>query len=78
VAVGWHADLVVLDPATVAPGPIHTRFDLPGGAARLFAEAAGIDRVFVNGVEVVRDGALAGARPGTVIRSGRDTTTVEP
>ena len=78
IAEGWHADLVVLDPATVAPGPIHTRRDLPGGAARLFAEATGIERVLVGGEEVVRDGRLTDARPGTVLRSGRDTATIEP
>ena len=77
VAEGWQADLVVLDPATVAPGPIHTRRDLPGGAARLFAEAEGIDRVFVNGVEVVNEGRLTGQSPGSVLRSGRDTEAIE-
>ena len=30
LAVGAHADVVVLDPATIGPGPVHTRFDLPG------------------------------------------------
>ena len=78
VAVGWHADLVVFDPATVGPGPIHTRRDLPGGAARLFAEADGIEHVFVGGAEVVRGKRATGERPGRVLRSGRDTVTVEP
>jgi N-acyl-D-aspartate/D-glutamate deacylase len=73
IASGFHADLVVFDPATIAPGPIHTRRDLPGGAARLFAEAEGIEHVFANGVEVVRGKQLTGARPGTVLRSGRDS-----
>jgi len=49
--------------------------DDAGGAARLYAEANGIDHVFVNGVEVVRGRELTGARPGAVLRSGRDTAT---
>ena len=29
-------------PDTIAPGPVTTRFDLPGGAGRLYGEAIGI------------------------------------
>lgn len=73
IEIGWHADLVAFNPATVGPGPVHTRHDLPGGASRLFAEARGIAHVFVNGEEVVRGGELTGRLPGRVLRSGRDT-----
>ncbi len=76
VAPGWHADLVLLDPARVGPRRVHTRHDLPGGAGRLYAEADGILRVLVAGVDVVVDGELTDQRPGTVLRSGRDTETV--
>ncbi len=76
IAVGWHADLVVFDADRIRKGPIHMRFDLPGDAGRLYCEAEGISRVLVNGKVIVHNNQLTGARPGTVLRSGRDTETV--
>jgi N-acyl-D-aspartate/D-glutamate deacylase len=74
---GWHADVVVFDPEQVGLGATYTKFDLPAGAGRLYAEANGVERVFANGIEIVRDGKDTGKRPGTILRSGRDTDTVE-
>ena len=76
VAVGAMADVVVFDAASIAPGPVRWRQDLPGGAGRLYGEGVGIEHVLVNGVEIVAHGALTGAQPGGVLRSGRDTNTV--
>jgi N-acyl-D-aspartate/D-glutamate deacylase len=76
ITPGWHADLVLFDPATIDHGPERTRYDLPAGAPRLVADAHGIASVLVGGVEVCRDGVATGALPGTVLRSGRDTATV--
>lgn len=75
LAVGNHADIVVFDETTIASGRLETRFDLPTGAGRLYSEPVGIDSVFVNGERIVAGGALTGARPGTLLRSGRDTAT---
>jgi N-acyl-D-aspartate/D-glutamate deacylase len=76
IAEGWRADLVIFDEDAVGPGPVAWRNDLPGGAGRLYGEAEGIGHVVVNGSEIVRGTELTGARPGTLLRSGRDTETV--
>ena len=62
IAPGWHADLVMFDPATVDHGPERTRYDLPAGAPRLVADAKGITSVWVGG-----DGGVPRRR-----RDGRD------
>jgi N-acyl-D-aspartate/D-glutamate deacylase len=72
---GWHADIVVFDPKTVGSGPVHMRPDLPCNEPRIYADAYGIDHVFVNGVQIIRDGKHTNARPGTALRSGKDTYT---
>ena len=76
VEEGWWADLVVFDAAEVAPAEIEVREDLPGGAWRLYSEAVGVHHVFINGEHAVRDGGFTNARPGTLLRSGRDTEPV--
>ena len=73
--IGWHADIVVFDPATVGPGPVEMRSDLPAGEARVYAEAEGVRAVLVNGRCIVRDGRHTGALPGKALRSGKDTYT---
>ncbi|MDQ1705539.1 MAG: hypothetical protein QOF18_1905, partial [Frankiaceae bacterium] len=73
---GYNADIVVFDPAEIASEDASLVNDLPGGAPRLTAQALGIKRVLVNGVETIRDGVATGATPGALLRSGRDTVTV--
>jgi N-acyl-D-aspartate/D-glutamate deacylase len=57
--VGAIADIVVFDAATVAPGPVRRVADFPAGGERLTADQpTGMHHLFVNGVEVQRDGQL--------------------
>jgi N-acyl-D-aspartate/D-glutamate deacylase len=76
IAEGYRADLVCFDPESVATGDVSLVADLPGGTQRLFAGAIGVPHVFVNGTAIVRDGKPTDARPGAVLRAGRDTYTV--
>jgi N-acyl-D-aspartate/D-glutamate deacylase len=53
------ADIVVFDPATVAD---RATFEQPHQLS------VGFRHVFVNGIAVVRDGAVTGAKPGRALR----------
>jgi N-acyl-D-aspartate/D-glutamate deacylase len=73
---GAFADVVVIDPETVASDPARLVDDLPGGSPRLFASSEGVVRVLVAGVETIVDSTPTGALPGSILRSGKDTVTV--
>ena len=59
LAPGYFADIVVFDPATIQD---HATFEKP------HQYATGVVHVFVNGVQVLRDGEHTGATPGRVVR----------
>jgi len=63
-------------PDKVGRGPSYMRRDVPGEQLRIYADAEGVDHVFVNGIQIIRHGQHTGKLPGTVFRSGRDTRTV--
>jgi N-acyl-D-aspartate/D-glutamate deacylase len=58
LSVGHHADVVVFDADTVAPGPVRRVRDFPADAERLTADAPeGVTHVLVNGTPIREDGA---------------------
>ncbi len=68
--VGAVADIVVFDAATVSPGPVRRVVDFPANGERLTADQpTGMHHLFVNGVEVQRDGKLL--QPALDVLPGR-------
>lgn len=59
---GYFADVAVFDPQTIQD---HATFERP------LQYATGVSEVWVNGVEVIRDGEHTGAKPGRVVRRER-------
>ena len=70
IEVGYYADLLLFDPATVARGVKRRIHDLPGGEARLTTDAVGVHGTWVNGVQVTnQNGLIEGdQRPGQLLR----------
>jgi N-acyl-D-amino-acid deacylase len=71
IRAGMAADLLVLDPETIAPEMPEVVRDLPAGARRLTQRARGIAATVVNGEVVLRDGKPTGALPGQLLRARR-------
>ncbi|HKS25206.1 MAG TPA: D-aminoacylase [Thermoanaerobaculia bacterium] len=59
---GAFADVVVFDPNTIAA---HATYEKP------LQYATGVAHVWVNGVQILRDGEHTGAKPGRVVRRGK-------
>jgi len=57
--VGYFADVVIFDPAKIQD---HATYERP------HQYATGVIHVFVNGVQVLKDGEHTGAKPGRVVR----------
>jgi N-acyl-D-aspartate/D-glutamate deacylase len=70
VRPGAAADLVVWDPARLAPGATRWVEDFPAGGGRFVVDAEGYVALVVNGTIVRRDGSDTDARPGRVLRRG--------
>jgi N-acyl-D-aspartate/D-glutamate deacylase len=72
IAEGKAADLVVFDPATVAPGPLRRVRDFPADGERLVADApTGVTHTLVNGIPIRLDGTqlpLPDPLPGHLLR----------
>lgn len=66
---GYFADIVIFDPAKVED---HSTFEKP------HQYSTGVRDVFVNGVQVLKDGEHTGAKPGQVVRGPGRKHAVAP
>jgi N-acyl-D-aspartate/D-glutamate deacylase len=67
---GFHADLLLFDPAKVGRGPARREHDLPGSEPRLVAQGIGVHGVWVNGERTIGSNGepCSDGLPGRVLR----------
>jgi N-acyl-D-aspartate/D-glutamate deacylase len=70
IARGYHADVMIFDPAKLRLGKKGLVNDMPGGEARWCVKPEGVARVIVNGETIVDNGQLKKTTPGRVLRIG--------
>ena len=75
IAVGYKADLNVVDHAALRLHKPVISYDLPAGGRRLDQTADGYVATIVSGEIIAENGVSTGARPGELIR-GRKPTPV--
>ena len=71
IAVGYRADLNVIDPTNLGIDRPRMIRDLPNGAGRLGQAASGYDATIVAGQITYRDGNWTGALPGRLVRGAQ-------
>ncbi|TZG29210.1 N-acyl-D-amino-acid deacylase family protein [Sphingomonas montanisoli] len=76
--VGGWADIMVFDPATIAPWRKEFAHTLPGGIGRWQALGKGVAATIVNGVPIVLNGELTGKLPGHIVSPGSEGQTAAP
>jgi N-acyl-D-aspartate/D-glutamate deacylase len=68
VALGYRADLNVIDFDRLKLNMPKVVHDLPAGGRRILQRASGYDATIVKGQIISRDGQETGARPGRLVR----------
>jgi len=71
LAVGYKADVNVLDLARLALHRPRVKADLPAGGKRLTQKSEGYVATIVSGVVTYREGEATGALPGRLVRGMR-------
>jgi N-acyl-D-aspartate/D-glutamate deacylase len=71
IAVGYKADLNVIDYDRVQLCVPHVVYDLPTKARRIVQRATGYEATVVNGVVTYREGEPTGSLPGRVVRGAQ-------
>jgi len=78
IAVGYKADLNVIDHAALRLHKPVIRYDLPAGGRRLDQTAEGYIATIVSGEVIAEDGAPTDARPGKLVRGRRPSPVPAP
>jgi N-acyl-D-amino-acid deacylase len=73
LARGYHADIMMFDPARIGLGKKTLVRDMPGGEERWQVGCEGVVRVLVNGEVIVENNTLTGTRAGRILRVGNPT-----